>query len=197
MNVLNIRLKRRGGESGPPSTGHLSPSRSTIAGVLEVGGREVLRAGQLVEAEPPVVGLALDQRIAERAHVPGRDPDLRVHEDPGIETDDVVALLDHRPPPGALDVVLELHAERAVVPDGVDAAVDLGRGEDEPAPLRERHDGVEVLDGGRDVVGVVRGGGHEVSAGTRPWHGRAGCWRSDATRAGGPGSRQERGLDID
>ena len=55
----------------------------------------------------------------------GRDPDLRVHEDPGVEPDDVVALLDHRPPPGALDVVLELDAERPVVPDGVDAAVDL------------------------------------------------------------------------
>ena len=91
--------------------------------------------GQLVEPEPAVVGRALDERIAERADVPRRHPDLRVHQDPGVEADDVVALLDHRPPPRPLDVVLELDAEGAVVPHGVDAAVDLARGEDEAAPL--------------------------------------------------------------
>ena len=89
---------------------------------------------------------------------PGGHPDLRVHEDPGIEPDDVVALLDHRPPPGALDVVLELDAERPVVPDGVDAAVDLARREDEAAPLRQRDDGLELGDGGRDVVRVLAAG---------------------------------------
>ena len=68
---------------------------------------------------------ALDERVAERPDVAGRDPHLGVHEDPGVEADDVVALLDHRPPPGALDVVLQLDPERPVVPDGVDAAVDL------------------------------------------------------------------------
>src|SRR5262249_1266054 len=39
--------------------------------VAEVGGREVLGAGQLVEPEAPMVRLALDQRVAERAHVAG------------------------------------------------------------------------------------------------------------------------------
>ena len=73
-----------------------------------------------------MIGLALDQRVAERPDMARRHPYLGVHEDPGIEPDDVIALLDHRPPPGALDVVLELDAEGAVVPDGVDAAVDLG-----------------------------------------------------------------------
>ena len=104
--------------------------------VLQVGRRQVLGAGQLVEPEALVVGLALDQRVAERADVAGRDPHLRVHEDPGVEPDDVVALLDHRPPPRPLDVVLELDPERTVVPDRVDAAVDLARREDEAAPLR-------------------------------------------------------------
>ena len=73
---------------------------------------------------------------------------------PGVEADDIVALLDHRPPPGALDVVLELDAERPVVPDGVDATVDLGRGEDEAAALGKRDDGLEAGDGGRDVITV-------------------------------------------
>ena len=125
MNVLNIRLNRRGADSGPPSTGQRSPSRSTIPGSCRSVADRSSAPGQLVEPEAPVVGLALDQRVAERADVPGRHPDLRVHEDPGVEPDDVVALLDHRPPPGALDVVLELDAERPVVPHGVDAAVDL------------------------------------------------------------------------
>ena len=173
MNVLNIRLKRRGAESGPPSTGQRRPSRSTIVGSRRSVARQVLGARQLVEPEAAVVGRALDERIAERADVAGRDPDLGMHQDPGVETDDVVALLDHRPPPGALDVVLQLDAERPVVPDGVDAAVDLGRGEDEAAPLGERDDRVEVGDGGRDVVGGRSGLGHGTdSCGGRPWQGR-------------------------
>jgi hypothetical protein len=86
-----------------------------------------------------------------------------VHEDAGVEPDDVVALLDHRPPPRPLDVVLELDPERAVVPDRVDAAIDLARRVDEAAPLRERDDRLELGDGGRDVarlrcLGVGHGG---------------------------------------
>ena len=106
---------------------------------------------------------ALDERVAEAADVAGRHPDLGVHEDAGVEADDVVALLDHRPPPGPLDVVLQLDAERAVVPDGVDPAVDLAAREDEAAPLRERHDRVELGDGGRDGVRIGFVGGHVSS----------------------------------
>ena len=130
-------------------------------GVLELGRGQVLRARQLVEPEAAMVGRALHERVAERAHVPGGHPDLRVHEDAGVEPDDVVALLDHRPPPGPLDVVLELDAEGPVVPHGVDAAVDLARGEDEAASLAERDDRLELGDGGRDVVRVgLVGAGH-------------------------------------
>ena len=126
MDVLSIRLNWRGGDSGPPSTGQRSPSRSMIARVEQLRWAEVLGAGQLVEPEPAMVGLAFDQRVAEAPDVAGRDPHLRVHQDPGVQPDDVVALLDHRPPPRALDVVLELDAEGAVVPHRVDPAVDLG-----------------------------------------------------------------------
>ena len=48
--------------------------------------------------------------------------------------------LDHVAPPGVAQVVLELNAERAVVPEPVDAAVDIGRREHEAAALGERHD---------------------------------------------------------
>ena len=155
MNVLNMRLNRRGADSGPPSSGQRRPSRSTTVGSCRSVARQVLGAGQLVEPEALVVGRAFDERIAERSDMAGRDPDLRAHEDPGVEPDDVVALLDHRPPPGALDVVLQLDAERPVVPDRVDAAVDLGRREDEAASLRERDDRLELGDGGRDVGRIL------------------------------------------
>ena len=125
--------------------------------VAEIGRREVFGAGQFVEAESAVVGRAFDQWVAERADVAGGHPDLRVHEDPGIEPDDVVPLLDHRAPPGPLDVVLELDAQRTVVPDRVDPAIDLAGREDEPAPLRQRDDRLELGDGGRDIVGIGLG----------------------------------------
>ena len=125
MNVLNMRLNWRGADNGPPSTGHVRPSFCTISGSRSSRRGQVLGAGQLVEAEAAMVRGALHERVAEAADMAGGHPHLRVHEDPGVQPDDVVALLDHAPPPGALDVVLQLDAEGPVVPDGVDAAVDL------------------------------------------------------------------------
>ena len=157
--------------------------------VGQVGRGEVLGPGQLVEPEALVVGLALDQRVAERADVPGRDPHLRMHQDPGVEPDDVVPLLDHRAPPGPLHVVLELDAERTVVPHGVDAAVDLARGEDETSPLGEGDDGVELGDGGRDGIRIARVEGHGAWVSEeRPdlaWPDAMG-WEPDASRASSP-----------
>ena len=144
--------------------------------VAQVGRGQVLGAGQLVEAEAAVVGLALDQRVAERADVAGRDPDLRVHEDAGVEADDVVALLDHRPPPGALDVVLQLDAERPVVPDGVDAAVDLARAERRSrAAWRARRSSRGRRRRARRRPGRGRVGRMSRHApwGDRPWQGRS------------------------
>src|SRR5262249_58454160 len=97
------------------------------------------------------------------ADVAGGAPALRVNEDPGIEPDDVAPLLAHPPPPGALDIVLQLDAERAVIPDGVDPAVDLARRVDEAAPLGQRDDGLEIGDGRADVVGLGGRSGHRGS----------------------------------
>ena len=142
--------------------------------VAEVGGGQAFGTGQLVQPVAAVAGPAFDERVAERADVAGRDPHLGVHEDARIESHDVVALLDHGPPPGALDVVLQLDTQRAVVPDGVDAAVDLAAGEDETAPLGERHDGVQGRDGGRDVVVWGRNGKSHETSGLGAGRGRDG-----------------------
>ena len=53
-------------------------------------------------------------------------------------------IVDVVAPPGVLDVPLQLDAERAVVPEAVDAAVDLARREDEPPALAERDQLVHV-----------------------------------------------------
>ena len=145
--------------------------------VAELAGGECLSARQLVEPEAAMAGAALHERIGEGADVPGGDPHLGVHEDARVEAHDVVALLDHGPPPGALDVVLELDAERAVVPDRVDAAVDLRGREDEAAALGQRDDGVEVGDGGAGVgrlgVGARRRRARRTGVGS--WTGSPGA----------------------
>ena len=67
-------------------------------------------------------------------------PNLRVHDDGRFKADYVVAVVDDGLPPGVLDVALEFRAERAVVPLTVDAAVNLRRLEDKPAPFAQRDD---------------------------------------------------------
>ncbi len=76
----------------------------------------------------------------------GALPDLRVHDDRAVEAGhfvgfgrtggggEVVVTGDHVAPPGFLDVPLQLDAERAVVPEAVEAAVDFaGLKEESPA----------------------------------------------------------------
>ena len=158
MCVLNMRLKRRGGGERALVDRADQAQALDDALVLQLGGGEMLGAGQLVEPEAAVAGLALHERVTERAHVARGDPHLGVHEDARVEADDVVALLDHRSPPGPLDVVLELDAQGPVVPHGVDAAVDLRGGIDEAAALGQRDDGVELLHAGAGIV-LLGGGG--------------------------------------
>src|SRR5207245_8080457 len=82
---------------------------------------------RIVGAEAILAMLAVDQRVGEPRHVPRGFPNLRVHEDRRVETFDVLALVDHRTPPALLDVLLELDAQRPVVPHRAKPAVDLGR----------------------------------------------------------------------
>ena len=119
--------------------------RASVNDVLDAAVRARAGLGQLVGAEALLAVAAVDQRIGEGGDVAARLPHLRRHEDGGVETDDVVAQLHHGPPPGVLDVALEEHAERPVVPGGAEAAVDLARGEDEAASLGEVDDAVHLV----------------------------------------------------
>jgi hypothetical protein len=122
-----------------------------------------LLVAQIVLAPAPLAfPEALDEGIGEAGEVPGCLPDLRVLDDRRVESDDVVALLKHRPPPLVLDVVLEQDAVVPVVVGVCEPAVDLRRREDESAPLAERDDLVELgeLSHGLSVNGLHRGRPH-------------------------------------
>ena len=94
----------------------------------------------MIGAKAVLAVAAVDQLVVKRRDVTRRDPRLRVHDDRGIERDDVVAQLDGLAPPRVLDVALENRAERTVVEEAADAAVDLARLKDEAAALGERGD---------------------------------------------------------
>jgi hypothetical protein len=61
-------------------------------------------------------------------------------QDRRVDRHDVIALLQHRPPPFGLDVVLQQNPVVAEVVRRADAAVDLRGREHEAAPLAQRHD---------------------------------------------------------
>src|SRR3989449_2991913 len=156
----------RGGE------GPLAPAYWTLRGRLAGGA---LDAG-VVRAEPVLAMLAVDQRIGESRDVPRRLPYLGVHQDGGIEALDVVALVNQRAPPALLDVLLELDAERPVVPHGPEAAVDLRRLKHEAASLGERH---ELL---HQIVRWVHRGAED----------RPAAWAVATRMPGGPRARRAR-----
>ena len=112
------------------------------------GGRAALALGvlllEVVGPVPAVAGLALDQRVGERGDVAGGHPDLPGQDDGRVEADHVVPAGDHVPPPLPLDVLLELHTVRAVVPRRPGSAVDLAAGVHEPPALAEVDHGFEA-----------------------------------------------------
>src|SRR5438876_7401997 len=108
--------------------------------------------------------------------MPAGLPHHGVHEDGRVQPHHVVALVDDVARPDALDVVPQLHAERAVVPARTGAAVDLARLEDEAAPLAQRNDHVH---GHRSCWGPRHGPQTPTArrAPAKPW--RASITRED------------------
>ena len=102
---------------------------------------------ELVGSVAGAADLAVHEGIREAAQVTRSDPGLGVHDDCGVQTHVVAALLHELLPPSLLDVVLELNAQGAVVPRVGETAVDLGAGEDEAAVLTQRDDLVHSLCG--------------------------------------------------
>ena len=94
---------------------------------------------------------AVHHRIGEAAHVSAGFPDPGVHQDRAVQTHHVeggggpfgrhrvVVPAHHVFPPGVLDVALQFHAQRTVVPAAVEPAIDLAGRKNEAAPLGERN----------------------------------------------------------
>ena len=99
-----------------------------------------LRIGQLIGAPAAFALHAFDHRVAEAGHVSAGFPNFWVHDDAGVQTDDVGAAADGVVPPGVFDIPFEFGAGGAVIPEAVDATVDLAGLKDETAALAERDD---------------------------------------------------------
>lgn len=138
----------------------------TAVGAVDVGktiGRRaavlgLVRLFQVVGALALVAGGALGERVGEGRDVAGGHPHLGGQDHGGVETDDVLTPGDHRLPPLALDVLLELDTERAVVPGSPGAAVDLTARENEATALAQADDGFDLV-GGHGALFITRTNG--------------------------------------
>lgn len=111
---------------------------------------------QVVGAVALVTGGALGEGVGEGGDVAGGDPGLGGQDHRRVDTDDVLTGGDHVTPPLALDVLLELDAERAVVPGGTLSAVDLTTGENEATALAQADDGLDLV-GGHGALFITNG----------------------------------------
>ena len=88
----------------------------------------------LVGAETLFAFLAVHERIGKTANVAGSNPDLGIHQNSGIKPNVVGAFLDEFFPPCLFNVVLQFHAQRAIVPGVGKAAINFGACENK-API--------------------------------------------------------------
>ena len=114
-----------------------------VGHLLVAPARDVCAVEVLNKVVGAVTGLALlavHEGVGEAANVTRCDPCLRIHQDRRVKTDVVLVLLNELLEPRCLDVVLECHTQRAVVPGIGKAAVNLGAGIDKASALAESYD---------------------------------------------------------
>jgi hypothetical protein len=146
-------------------------------------------AVELVGAEAALAGAAVDELVAEVLDVARSLPRARVADDRAVQALDVVALAHDAAPPERLQVVLELDAERPVVPEPVDPAVDLARLEHEPTPGAERDDVLHADVGTGARCGIGGHGERSVPVSPRECKPAAGCAQRAGLRAASAGAR--------
>ena len=69
--------------------------------------------------------LIVDKRVVECAHVTGSLPNLRMHKDAGIDSNDILVKADHSVPPILLDIVLKFRTHLAVIINGSETIINL------------------------------------------------------------------------
>lgn len=100
------------------------------------------KGGQVILAEALFAGFAIDERVGEVGDMAAGDPGGGVHEDGGIESFDIVALINHGAPPGFFDIAFEFDPDGSVIPGAAKSAVDLAALENDAAAFAERNDGI-------------------------------------------------------
>ena len=80
---------------------------------------------ELVRPVPHFAGFAVDERVIEGVDVARSHPDLRIHQNGGVLSHVVGALLNKLLPPGPLDVVFQLHTQGTVIPGIGQSAINL------------------------------------------------------------------------
>ena len=126
--------------------------RSGVGGAAVIGAiRGYAKDSQPIGAKAVLRFPAVHHGIAEAAHVTAGFPDPGIHEYRAIQSHHVegrggaigrrriVVPAHHVFPPGVLDVSLQFHAKRAVIPTAVEPAINLAGRKYESAPLGERH----------------------------------------------------------
>ena len=92
---------------------------------------------QMVGAKSVLAVAAIDQLVVKNVDVPRRLPDVGMHDDRRVERHDIVPQGDDLAPPGVAHILFEQRAERTIVVEAADPAVDLAGLKDEATPLRQ------------------------------------------------------------
>ena len=125
-----------GAAVGAHDVGH-AVLRQLVSMLLGVGFLKLVGTLALMAVE------ALDQRIVEDGHVAGSHPHGGRQDDGGVHAHHVATGDDHGAPPFALDIVLQRHAERTVIPCGTGSAVDFTGGKNKATTLGKGYDFIE------------------------------------------------------
>ena len=82
---------------------------------------------------------AVHQHIGKIGRVTRSFPGFGMHKNSRVQSDHIVAILNHGLPPGRLDIAFEFRADRTIVPGPVKAAINFGRRENKTAAFAERN----------------------------------------------------------
>jgi len=140
VHLIALGLQLHDTRGGFAVFGLVEIGAEALAGLLDLFRDLFILLGQpLLDQHVGAVAflriLIVDQRVVEGRDVSRSLPSLGVHEDRGVDADDVLVQFDHRIPPIALDVVLQFHAVLSVIVYGTEPVVYLARREYESVLL--------------------------------------------------------------
>jgi hypothetical protein len=71
-------------------------------------------------------------------------PDLRIHKNAGIQSDDIISLSDHGTPPCFLNIPDKFYANRAEIITAGQSSIYIAAGKDKASPLAQRDQFVHI-----------------------------------------------------